>query len=194
MTVAESHVRATGCVAGPQYCLAKHCQPRLIGYGVPACCTLTVLTPTVAVAMLHAAKVITVPAPRADTAPKTWTLYRQPLNHTAAQAFCAATGDSLVSIQTQAQHESLYQAFAGAASRVIIGLVAKPGVGPTTNKTEWNWISTGQTPEYDGWGVAEPNNLGGVEGLCGVASLVEGGYFQDYPCSQEAPFACELSE
>lgn len=129
-----------------------------------------------------------------EFATKDWILVGESLNQTAAQAACKSKGGQLVSINNAAEHKLLYEAFAGTYGGTWIGLMLKAGVGQSTNKTDWVWLRTGQTSEYDGWEAGEPNNNGGGEGQCAMAAFLAPtwtGGWNDLYCATPYEYTCE---
>lgn len=46
-----------------------------------------------------------------------------------------------------------------------IGLVSKTGLRTIYNAAEWMWLSTGQTPEFNGWRFDQPDDARMTQGL-----------------------------
>lgn len=124
---------------------------------------------------------------------KTWVMFKEPRNFTAAQAMCKSLNGDLVSITSREEHERYYQAFAGVNRRVWVGLRTQQ---PSTNPADWRWISTGQSPGfdevYDGWAADQPSIGFPEPSMCAAVWLEGGGGFSASRCNTELPYACEI--
>lgn len=82
------------------------------------------------------------------------------LNFWDARYHCKKEGGDLAMILNSTGHMMIIQAFvdAGVTSDVWIGLASKDFI-VSTEKANWAWLISGQTPIDDLWGSGEPNNF-----------------------------------
>lgn len=111
---------------------------------------------------------------------KLWMIFLSTVTFANARARCLQEGAELVSVSSPEENAALVSAarsagvWAGGNHLTFwIGLVSKTGLR-TTNKTEWMWLSTGQTPTFDGWSKAggqygaRPDNYMNQQGLTAI--------------------------
>ena len=133
-------------------------------------------------------------------------------NFDAARQRCLAEGGDLAMLLNQADNSRLLQAFAsidysnftdvnafGKVYGVYIGLAS-----PTQSrvKSDWVWLITDQTPDWDGWAWNQPNNGGNEQGRCGIMSTDPVfdwdrryiGQWDDGSCDHPLPFVCEVGK
>ena len=114
---------------------------------------------------------------------KSWLIFSAPLGFAKARERCNQEGFELVSVSSQEENQDLFNAAKSGgivSDGFWIGLVAKkksrrrpvPGRDvegtPTTNKADWMWLSTSETPSFDGWSVlngGQPDNAQGAQGV-----------------------------
>jgi len=90
------------------------------------------------------------------------------LNFWDARNYCKKEGGDLAMLLNSTEHLMMWQAFvdAGVSGNVVwIGLASK-GFTVSTDRANWAWLISGQTPTDDSWRVGEPNNFGGWQGVC----------------------------
>ena len=72
----------------------------------------------------------------------------------------------------------------------------------STDRSNWVWLITGKTPNWNGWALMQPDNGGGGQGLCGILSIKPvnfwdrqfTGMWYDGSCEDALPFVCELGK
>ena len=101
---------------------------------------------------------------------QSWELFATEMTQQGAQATCSRRGGNLVTLPDQTAAVQLRQWFLGqGVGYAWIGLSSCSGQ-PTTIKSQWCWMTTGQSPTYDFWssnpwlGTQEPSNDGGNQG------------------------------
>jgi hypothetical protein len=76
----------------------------------------------------------------------------------------------LLTVATTAQRDALSAEVQGGLDgygNIWVGLESVDRK-PTRNKADFRWISNGRNLTVDWWAGGEPNNYGGVEGVCGL--------------------------
>ena len=118
---------------------------------------------------------------------KSWLIFTTPLNFADARKRCLREGADLVSTSSLAENRELNSAARGAGTGDFwVGLVSKTGLR-TTKRADWMWLSTEQTPDFDGWtkmtgvtDVPQPDNFQGKQGLVARVNP-DGGWGKSHP-------------
>lgn len=123
-----------------------------------------------------------------------WLLFSKiPAAWPAAKARCEAEGAVLTTLRTVSDYAALVTHLAQrnpSAGQFWVGLTTRNGL-PSTNKADWRWMATQQTPSGAEWLPNEPSNYMGYEGVCGALNQ-NPQLLNDVPCDTACPFACEL--
>lgn len=130
---------------------------------------------------------------------KSWLLFKDARAYSDGRSLCRSRGGELLTLNNAYEQELLYQAYAGSAYDLWLGLKAQPSADHNNIKPEdFLWLSTGlpSVDAYfmDGWVAGEPNNNNNEEADCGAMSLAKGGKFNDWPCWRAEPPACQEGE
>lgn len=118
-----------------------------------------------------------------DAGSKSYCVLQDAVSWVRAVERCADEGLRLASIDTPEQH----RAIVAALSPRNFGMRLWVGLTDAEREGDWRWLS-GEIPFAGGWRPGEPNDQNGED--CGEL-IVDGGGFNDVPCSLLKPVLCE---
>ncbi|KAI8475621.1 MAG: hypothetical protein J3K34DRAFT_40770 [Monoraphidium minutum] len=140
---------------------------------------------------------IQLPRGLSTTGQAPYTLHLRAAPHAAARAACRAGGGELATLPNG--NDGAMVSFLLEPWSAWIGLATINGQ-PSTNPSDWAWLTTGLRPAYYGysnWGGSgyvpqQPDNLGGREGRAALLQYEEKNCrWADAPASQAEPYVCQ---
>lgn len=134
---------------------------------------------------------------------KTLLVVTEALSQTDAKARCKARGGELITADLLAERRVAVAEFSGmnlddpdgSLFTIWIGLEAK-GRTPSNRANDYLWLTTGRTARVDtqAWNTGEPNNDGGVEGVCVAQYNWNDGIWNDRSCGDYLPTLCQIGK
>lgn len=111
----------------------------------------------------------------------TWVLHKAFDLHPVAELVCQYIGGTLAAPQDAGANAAM-AAFLSrngvGGDPVWIGLVASNSV-TSTDKSDWIWLTTGEPPSYDVWGVGQPL-ADEADWMKGAVAVIRGGSWYNY--------------
>lgn len=116
------------------------------------------------------------------------------VNQLTAREACQEFGGDLLTIASAQENTALRTALSNWSDRRMwIGLMSTSGQ-PTTNRSAYAWVASGNTPAWSNWDAAQPDNDQGAQGVCVVAAANSSNAWQDVGCNKKLGFGCEIGK